>query len=803
MRRCPASVLAAVAGIATLVAPPSSCAQAPCSLTWRPGEGIPGLDGVPYAMANWDPDGAGPQPAVVVVGGQFTVAGDQLVGNVALYDPALRRWSSLGAGVAEPVNAIVVRNGAVGGPLVVGTNAGVRAWNGTTWQPLGLTFNSAVNHLVELANGDLVAGGAFGLVGGSAINTLVRWDGSQWLALGNPTMPFSIGSILGLAVLPNGDLVAGGSFLQVGGVACSNVARWDGTLWHPLGAGASTPVLGLIATPAGDVVAMGGFGISPLTVARWDGAGWQVMPPAPSPTAFPVAPVGSNGVLFRSNSALWLQDAGGWSQWAVWTGTAGVRCVALLPNGDALIGGAFTQFDGKNAWRVAIRRSGVFEAANSGGGGVGTVQAAVPSRDGGYFVGGSFRVGGMPNANLAYFDGISWTQLPVPATTVREIVARDDGSLLLRGVFSLGGTQTLLGWQNGVATAVPLPLGAGASALAEGQGATWVATTLGITVGVARWDGTFLVPLPFAVPGTLSDLVELPNGDLVLAGAFQTTGSSQPLRWDGQQLAPIPGAPGGVQILAVAANGDLLVGGILSAPFSCVARWDGSTWHALGALPLNDGALSLDALPNGDVVLSQLIGLAPTVTRIQRWDGQSWTVLGEARGSARVVWSPAGELAAFGDFTRVDSTVAALFTRLQSSCAATVLDLGGGCSGSAGPLTTRVDERAWLGGTFQATTRGVATNALALGVFGASTTSLPLPQLLPIGGAGCTVRATPDVVGFAPVWNGEAEFELSLPSAPALLGASFVQQTLVLETAAGSASALLSGPGTQLTVGAW
>jgi hypothetical protein len=132
-----------------------------------------------------------------------------------------------------------------------------------------------------------------------------------------------------------------------------------------------------------------------------------------------------------------------------------------------------------------------------------------------------------------------------------------------------------------------------------------------------------------------------------------------------------------------------------------------------------------------------------------------------------------------------------------------VQDLGGGCSGSAGPLTTRVDERAWLGGTFHATTRGVPANALALGVFGGGAISLPLSQLLPIGGAGCTLRATPEIVGVAPVWNGEAQVALPLPSAPSLLGASFVQQTLVLESTAGTLTLLTASQALQLTIGAF
>ena len=118
-------------------------------------------------------------------------------------------------------------------------------------------------------------------------------------------------------------------------------------------------------------------------------------------------------------------------------------------------------------------------------------------------------------------------------------------------------------------------------------------------------------------------------------------------------------------------------------------------------------------------------------------------------------------------------------------------------------MTTRVDERAWLGGTLRTTTRGIASNALALGVLGASSISLPLSQLLPIGGAGCTLRTSPDAVGLLPVWNGAALGQWAVPNAPALLGGTFVQQTLVLESTAGTATALTASQALQLTIGAF
>ena len=58
-----------------------------------------------------------------------------------------------------------------------------------------------------------------------------------------------------LARLPNGDLVAAGSFaLATGGVA-DRIARWDGVAWHPLGNGMNGTVNALTVMPTGDLIA--------------------------------------------------------------------------------------------------------------------------------------------------------------------------------------------------------------------------------------------------------------------------------------------------------------------------------------------------------------------------------------------------------------------------------------------------------------------------------------------------------------------------------------------------------------------
>jgi len=90
-----------------------------------------------------------------------------------------------------------------------------------------------------------------------------------------------------LAVLPSGDLVAGGSFTTAGGVSASRIARWNGTAWSPLGTGMNSTVWALAALPSGDLVAGGQFtnagGNVSAYFARWTETNipWIALQPQP------------------------------------------------------------------------------------------------------------------------------------------------------------------------------------------------------------------------------------------------------------------------------------------------------------------------------------------------------------------------------------------------------------------------------------------------------------------------------------------------------------------------------------------
>lgn len=272
------------------------------------------------------------------------------------------------------------------GDLVVGgrfTAAGgsaaahIARWNGASWGALGSGMDGDVLAICTLANGDLVAGGSFTTAGGVVANGLARWDGTSWTAFGtglDAFPPFGP-AVLAIEELPNGDLVIGGLFDGVNGIAVANVARYDGS-WHAMASGLDGVVRDVAVTPAGDVVAVGGFvtsgGATVNRVASWNGTSWSPLGSGVGIYTASAVAVDASGAIYvgglfgtaggvaASNVARFA--SGAWS--ALGTGTnAGVTSLSVLPSGDLVVGGAFTEAGGSPNNRVARWSGGAWSPA--------------------------------------------------------------------------------------------------------------------------------------------------------------------------------------------------------------------------------------------------------------------------------------------------------------------------------------------------------------------------------------------------------------------------------------------------------
>jgi hypothetical protein len=253
--------------------------------------------------AHWSPLGSGVNGSVdalalsgsdLFVGGKFTAAGGVAVSNIARWDGL--SWWSLGSGCSGSVNALGVNGGQLYAGGAFATAGGVSAsnvacWNGTTWSALGSGINGPV-YALGVSGSNLFVGGRFTVAGGIAASNVARWNGTSWSALGS-----GVGGVVSTlprvrpppvsALLVNGsDLYVAGDFAFAGGVGATNLARWDGTNWFPLGSGVlglpsmfPSPAARALAVSGGGLYVGGTFsqagGLPTSNLAKWDGTQWM------------------------------------------------------------------------------------------------------------------------------------------------------------------------------------------------------------------------------------------------------------------------------------------------------------------------------------------------------------------------------------------------------------------------------------------------------------------------------------------------------------------------------------------------
>ena len=346
---------------------------------WDGQFGIPGVpyeEGVVSAMLALGND--------LYVGGTFTSIGGLATTSIARWDGT--NWHALGSGIDGGVFQLVQSRGelvAAGHFLTAGGAPAryVAKWDGEEWSEVGGGVNGTVFALATDGS-DVYAGGHFTETGGVPASKVARWDGEKWSALGAGIIPVYepndwVGAVGSLAV--NGrDVFVGGTFRNAGGIAATNIARWDGTNWHALGnglryfdgPGSENGGVGALAVQNGVLFAGGSFwragDVAATNIARCDGEVWSE--------------VGS-GV----NDRLVVQ-----SMFADDTGV--------------YVGGAFRQIGGVGAERLAEWDGMNWQPVGSGigVGGLGGGIIAMTSTGTELYVGGLFTTAGdKPSTNIA------------------------------------------------------------------------------------------------------------------------------------------------------------------------------------------------------------------------------------------------------------------------------------------------------------------------------------------------------------------------------------------------------------------
>lgn len=797
----------------------ANAASAQCSNPWVSLRSIAGTDLRIHAIEPWDPDGAGPQPSLYVVGGDFTFAGTAAAAHVAIYDPVGQSLAPLGGGVDGNVLAITTLPT---GELVVGgafTMAGgvpanrIARWNGTGWSAMGNVVGNAVGALHVRANGELVAGVATG--GPISATQVVRWNGASWSAVGS-----SLNTMVNcFASLPNGDLLAGGAPIDS---SQALIKRWDGANWSNFGNTPTTPLLTgvavLLPLPNGDILA-GGFHVESLgtglqtNIARWNGSSWSAMGSFVQLFVYDLVRMPNGDIVggFQgSSSAHGVRRWNGTTWSTLGTGLNGdVEALRVLPNGTLLAGGIFARPGVDGFKNLASWNGSAWLPASTGGAGPQFgVSASLAATNGDLVAAWMENANGMHSFHVGRWNGSTWTSIGSPDNGVTVLLEMPNGDLIAGGYFSsISGVAALrLARWNGTAWS---PVGGGVPDAFSDVESLAVLPNGDLVVGgrfpmvgstavanIARFDGTTWFPFGPGLSDTVIALRVRPNGELIASGSFERDGNNNWLgrvaRWNGSSWQSFgTGTDGWVSGLTLLPNGDLVVGGFFTSaggtPAINLARWNG-TWSAIGTA--TGDVRHLLTLPNGHVVAAgnfTAVGGVPA-NAIARWDGASWSPFGsglqDPTQAPTMAWMPTGDLAVGGNFQTAGGVTSPYLARLSTTCPATATSTGTSCAGAGGMNVLTPLSLPWLGSTFRSRASGFAPTSIALHVLGLSTLSLPLPAILPQGVAGCVLTVTPDLLDARIPINGVVDLELPIHPQIAFVGFSLHQQVVALELSA-------------------
>lgn len=794
---------------------------AQCPLEWTPLGPQRDLTGSGLCTTLWDPDGAGPLPQRLVIGGSSLAAANALGQRVVTWDGT--QWEALGPGpgTSGSVRAMVVWNGVLfaAGDFTGGGVTRIAQWNGSAWSPLAGGFPTTIYSLA-VWNGTLVAAGYTGS-GASLAPVIQAWNGTSWAALpAPPTLraPLALVSYQGL-------LCVGGRTSTNGGV----LERWNGSTWS-ISILANNWITSLVVKPTTvfggtDTLFAGGFFTTIGVTAASYVAATSGGPTFTWSSLFGGLPSGCKALHVRGYGAgsisyvltvLTNDTAHAVMQLnAPFGGTASWTTIdSLLVDSVTYFGGVYHAASSNPATAACLRHNGIQWLPVYGPGIDEDVRAVAPFGDD-IVVGGRFAtIAGVGASAIARWDGTTFHPLGIGMTGavvgeigVDALLTLANGDIVAGGQFVDAGfmnANCIARW-NGTAWST---FGAGMNqqvlALAELPNGDivaggWFTMADGLPcMRIARWDGSQWQPFGAGANGSVQALAVRQDGVLFAAGGFSSIGGvacNRIAQWDGTSWAPVgTGCNSSVFDLAVRPNGDIVAVGSFTAAGGVAAdrcaRWTGSAWVAMGAASVDPSAPhAVVALADGDVVVGHGFhtpGNDPD-EGLSRWNGSTWSAIGTVSGPATddvEVWCIAqranGEIVVGGDFRLANGVISRNLAAVRSTCAPTAVSYGSGCSSAAGALVLTADTLPWIGASFRATTTGVPAGSICLGVIGLQQIAIPISALLPEGQPGCTLLSSLEALLPLTSGPGTAHSVFALADDPSLIGVPFFQQTLPL-----------------------
>ncbi len=607
-------------------------------------------------MTVWDPDGDGPKPELLIVAGTFTFAGSVAVNNIAAWDG--QSWSALGTGLTNStgtaaVYALTVFNGdLIAGGLFgittpTGSAAAVAKWDGAQWAPVGGNFGNYVTALC-VHQTELIAAGTFEKINATNAHGLAAYDGVAWREFGGGIWDGFANAVASIGNV----LYVGGKFKTAGSTSVNNIAAWNGSLWDNMEFGillnvSQTGVV-TMAVSGTDLVVGGGFdtagGNSAPNVALWNGTFWEPMNTGVATIVY--------GLYCESGTTIAATSDGlfSWNGWVwtpiSWSAGAGLKCLSKYA-GELHVAGGFNFTAPSGYCGIAKQVGGSWVALSHG---LTFVPNVMLTFNDILYVG--FSSSGSGSMLLAW-DGSHWFDPFQGGPTYWSSVTAlgvHQGELVVAGKLvtrsgSPGPQVTIARWRLGAWQRIGVSGGvANGNVLAIASyggdlflGGDFISIDAQNATRIARWDGIAWRSMG-GVNGTVRCLAEF-DGKLIIGGQFIQAGAvsvRQVASWTAQGFAAMgAGLDSTVRTVAVF-QGSLYAGGAFlrtgTTAVRGVARWNGSAWTVVTANTTSD-VYSLAASDLGLVAVGSFATIAPGSHGIARWTGSEWAGFGTGLNS--------------------------------------------------------------------------------------------------------------------------------------------------------------------------